>query len=60
MRDYVTRLLGERWDVEAVGDGVAALTSIQRNPPALLLCDVMMPRLDGFAQNWQGRACRFS
>jgi signal transduction histidine kinase len=49
MRDYVTRLLREQWEVEAVGDGVAALASIRSRPPALVLCDVMMPRLDGFA-----------
>jgi signal transduction histidine kinase/DNA-binding response OmpR family regulator len=48
MRDYVTRLLGERWEVEAVGDGATALERIRRAPPALVLCDVMMPGLDGF------------
>jgi signal transduction histidine kinase/DNA-binding response OmpR family regulator len=48
MRDYVTRLLHERWDVEAAADGVAALETIRRNPPALVVADVMMPRLDGF------------
>jgi len=49
MRDYLTRLLGERWPVEAVSDGAAALESIRRIPPALVLSDVMMPGLDGFA-----------
>lgn len=49
MREYVARILRERWTVETVGDGELALESIQRSPPALLLCDVMMPRLDGFA-----------
>ncbi|HEX4341599.1 MAG TPA: ATP-binding protein [Polyangiaceae bacterium] len=49
MRDYVARLLGERWNVEAVADGAAALASIQREPPELVLSDVMMPRLDGFS-----------
>ncbi len=49
MRDYVARLLGERWSVEAVSDGAAALESIRRAPPALVLSDVMMPGLDGFA-----------
>ena len=48
MRDYVGRLLGERWQLEVVADGVAALEAIRREPPALVLCDVMMPRLDGF------------
>jgi PAS domain S-box-containing protein len=48
MRDYLTRLLRERWEVEAVADGTAALAAIRRSPPALVLTDVMMPGLDGF------------
>ena len=48
MRGYVQRLLAERYDVEAVADGEAALTAIRRERPDLLLTDVMMPRLDGF------------
>ncbi len=48
MRAYVSRLLRERWDVEATNDGQAALESIRRNPPDLVLTDVMMPGLDGF------------
>jgi len=47
MRDYVTRLLGVRWQVEAVPDGVTALARIRAEPPALALLDVMMPGLDG-------------
>jgi signal transduction histidine kinase len=49
MRDYVGRILRERWEVETVGDGEAALESATRDPPALVLSDVMMPRLDGVA-----------
>ena len=48
MRDYVRRLLAERFDVEAVGDGEAALAAAERDRPDLVLTDVMMPRLDGF------------
>ena len=48
MRDYVSRLLGERWDVEAVADGSAALNSIRGRCPDILVTDVMMPGLDGF------------
>ncbi|HYQ26798.1 MAG TPA: ATP-binding protein, partial [Polyangiaceae bacterium] len=47
MRDYVTRLLGARWQVEAVADGSAALAAIRQHPPALVLLDVMMPNIDG-------------
>ena len=49
MREYVARLLGTRWDVTAVADGMAALTSALTEPPDLVLADVMMPGLDGFA-----------
>jgi PAS domain S-box-containing protein len=49
MRQYVVRLLAERYQVEAVADGEAALAAILRQCPDLVLTDVMMPRLDGFA-----------
>lgn len=48
MRDYVKRLLSQRYEVEAVTDGIAALNAIRRSPPNLVLTDVMMPGLDGF------------
>jgi PAS domain S-box-containing protein len=48
MRDYLRRLLAERYEVEAVADGAAALASARRRRPDLILSDVMMPRLDGF------------
>jgi signal transduction histidine kinase/DNA-binding response OmpR family regulator len=47
MREYVARLLGGRFDVQAVGDGRAALEAARADPPDLVLADVMMPRLDG-------------
>jgi DNA-binding response OmpR family regulator len=48
MRQYVTRLLQPRWDVEAVADGRAALASLRARPADLVLSDVMMPGLGGF------------
>jgi signal transduction histidine kinase len=48
MRRYVARLLSTRYRVEAVADGEAALAAARRLRPALILTDVMMPRLDGF------------
>ena len=48
MREYVQRLLGAHYEVEAVPDGEAAWSAIQLRRPDLLLTDIMMPRLDGF------------
>jgi PAS domain S-box-containing protein len=48
MREYVRRLLGQKYEVEAVPDGEAALTAIRARKPDLVLTDVMMPKLDGF------------
>jgi len=48
MREYIVRLLGQHWAVEAVSDGLEALQAARRRPPDLLISDVMMPRLDGF------------
>ncbi|MFC5325489.1 ATP-binding protein [Bradyrhizobium oligotrophicum] len=48
MRDYVRRLLGEDYEIEAVSDGDAALEAVRRRRPDLVLTDVMMPGLDGF------------
>ncbi len=48
MRDYVRRLLSQRYIVETVADGEAALAAARAHPPDLVLSDVMMPRLDGF------------
>ncbi len=48
MREYVGRLLGARYKIHAVRDGIEALEAIRRLRPALVLSDVMMPRLDGF------------
>jgi CheY-like chemotaxis protein len=47
MRDYLRRLLGEYYAVEAVANGVQALEASQRQAPDLVLTDVMMPELDG-------------
>ena len=50
MRDYVSRLLRERgWRVTAVSDGAAALAAVRKERANLILSDVMMPGLDGFA-----------
>lgn len=48
MRQYLSRLLAEHYDVETVPDGRAALDAARERPPSLILTDVMMPGLDGF------------
>jgi PAS domain S-box-containing protein len=49
MREYLTRLLTPHWGVEAVPNGTQALEQARANRPDLVLADVMMPGLDGFA-----------
>ncbi len=48
MRQYLVRLLGERYVVQSVADGQVALESARERTPDLVLSDVMMPNLDGF------------
>ena len=45
---YRTALRFEGFDVSTASDGVAALRSIERNPPSLVILDVNMPCLDGW------------
>jgi signal transduction histidine kinase len=47
MRGYVRRLLGDSYEVQEVTNGAEALAAISRNPPDLVMTDVMMPELDG-------------
>lgn len=49
MRRYVARLLSPHYAVEAVANGAAALAAVRRQPPALLISDVILPELNGFA-----------
>ena len=48
MRQYLLRLLSERYEVIAVPDGQVALALVHDRAPDLILSDVMMPNLDGF------------
>jgi signal transduction histidine kinase len=48
MRAYLSNILREGWEIEAVADGLEALEAIDRARPDLVLTDVMMPRMGGF------------
>jgi signal transduction histidine kinase/DNA-binding response OmpR family regulator len=47
MREYLARLLGQRFTVETACDGLAALEAAQAGYFDLILSDIMMPGLDG-------------
>ena len=47
MRQYAGRLLSEQHELSFAANGQHALELIRRQRPDLLLCDVMMPILDG-------------
>jgi PAS domain S-box-containing protein len=49
LRAYLARVLGSRWSVEVVADGQTALDRARQRLPELVITDVMMPGLDGFA-----------
>jgi signal transduction histidine kinase len=48
MREYVRRLLSQRFIVRTAENGKIALEMACANPPDLVLTDVMMPEMDGF------------
>jgi PAS domain S-box-containing protein len=48
MREYVTRILGQDYELVLAGEGHQALELIRQRHPDLVLTDVMMPGLDGF------------
>ncbi|QIG44971.1 SpoIIE family protein phosphatase [Nocardioides anomalus] len=48
VRDYVSELLAEQYDVTTAVDGEDGLDRARADVPDLVLTDVMMPRLDGF------------
>ena len=49
MREYVERILSRRYRVITAADGRQALELAREHAPDLILTDVMMPRMDGFA-----------
>jgi signal transduction histidine kinase/DNA-binding response OmpR family regulator/serine phosphatase RsbU (regulator of sigma subunit) len=49
MRNYVTDLLKADYTVRTAADGVSGLAAALEDPPDLILTDVTMPNMDGFA-----------
>jgi CheY-like chemotaxis protein len=49
MRAFIRRLLSDRYDVEIVANGRDALEAARHARPDLLITDLVMPHLDGFA-----------
>lgn len=48
IRRLLSVTLGKRFSIVEVEDGISALEAIRRNPPKLVLLDVMMPgEIDG-------------
>jgi signal transduction histidine kinase len=47
MREYLVHLLRDRYALEVVADGAAALHAARADRPDLILADIMMPRMDG-------------
>lgn len=56
MREYVSHVLHDEFEVEAVAHGRAALSAARRERPDLVIADVMMPQLDGFGLLMELRA----
>ena len=41
-------LSGEGWHIHTAGDGAEALRIVEKDPPDLVLLDMMLPKVDGF------------
>ena len=49
LRAYLARILGERYDVSLATNGAELVELARTDVPALIVADVMMPVMDGFA-----------
>jgi PAS domain S-box-containing protein len=58
LREYARRLLSPHYEVEAVADGAQALAAARARRPDIVVTDVMMPNMDGFALLRELRADR--
>ena len=49
VRRYVVDCLSDRFDIVTATDGLDALSKVRKNQPDMILSDVMMPKMDGYA-----------
>ncbi len=49
LNSYLVRKLGQRYNVRAAANGAEAINLLQREVPDLIISDVMMDHMDGFA-----------
>jgi DNA-binding response OmpR family regulator len=49
MRNLIARALRTKYAVYEASDGLAAMRSLEERRPDLIVADVMMPQLDGYA-----------
>jgi signal transduction histidine kinase len=47
LREYVSGLLAGEYEVTSAADGLEAIEAVRKRQPAIVVSDVMMPRLDG-------------
>ena len=47
--DILVEALRDEYKLSVALDGAAALRSVEKNPPDLVLLDIVMPVMDGFA-----------
>ncbi|NDV21588.1 fused response regulator/phosphatase [Desulfovibrio sp. JC022] len=48
MRNFLTRVLEDDYDVETASDGVECITQYMKVRPSVILLDLLMPGMDGF------------
>jgi len=46
---YVSDIVRREYDFMTAGSGVEAFDKMKKHPPDLILCDIMMPGMDGYA-----------
>lgn len=47
MRDYLKSILMDEYKIQEASNGEEAIATVQKNPPDLIVADIMMPVMDG-------------